>query len=393
MAARPGSGDDPSMGKMRLVPLATLALATLPCAAEDDPVTLYGRVYATVESVRADGAAPRLVRVSDQSSRLGVKGAEQVAPGTKVFFQLETAFQPDQNDTTFAGRNSGVGLQNAAGSFLLGRWDVPFKVANYDVDVFGDFTIGAFSMALQGSGVANVNGQFNRRDQNVVQYWSPVLSGFQLKLTYAANEARSATANPRSEGGTLTWTRGGIYAGYGYHELRDQPYGIYTNVAPVMPAVLTTGSVQVGRQVGQSVFAAFDVGPLRFGADYQEFKRTDPVAPAVPTPATVTGFSKQKAWMGNVTWKLGAHKLMYQYLQTKGGIQQARDAVYTPASPGCDVNAIAWQYDFSKRTFVIAQYVRVRNNPTATCTLGQNPLALVAGQDPDGYSIGMHHIF
>ena len=373
--------------------LLVASVPALPCLAEDDPVTLYGRVYATVESVRADPGVASHARVSDQSSRLGVRGTETIAPGTKAFFQLETAFQPDQNDTTFAGRNSGVGLVNAAGTLLLGRWDVPFKVANYDVDVFGDFTIGAFSMALQGSGVAGINSQFNRRDQNVVQYWSPTLAGFQLKLTWAANEAKTATANPRSEGGSLTWTRGPVYAGHAYHQLRDQPYGIYTNVAPTLPAVLTTGTIQVDKQQGQSVFAAFDVGPLRFGADYQEFKRTGPVLPDRVLPGTVVGFSKQKAWMGNVTWKLGAHKLMYQYLETRGGIQQAASAALTPADPKCDVNALAWQYDFSKRTFVIAQYVRVRNNATSMCTLGQNPLAVVAGQDPEGYSLGMHHVF
>ena len=383
------------MNRKTLALAVIVACAAPACLAEDDAVTLYGRVYATVESVQASGepAVARRTRVADQSSRLGVRGTETLAPGTKAFFQLETAFQPDQNDTTFAGRNSGVGLINAAGTFLLGRWDVPFKVANYDVDVFGDFTIGAFSMALQGSGVAGVNGQFNRRDQNVVQYWSPTWAGFQAKLTYAANEGRTATANPRSEGGSLTWSKGPVYVGYAYHELRDQTYGIYTNYAPVPPAVLATGSVQVAKQVGQSVFGALDVGPLRFGLDYQEFKRTGPVTPAVATPSTVVGFTKQKAWMGNATWRIGAHKLMYQYLETKGGVQQAFDPAYSPGEPKCSVNAVAWQYDFSKRTFVIAQYVRVRNNATATCTLGQNPLAIVAGQDPEGISLGMQHVF
>ena len=386
------------MARLIRIPLLVLAAAALPCVAEDDPVTLYGRVYATVESVQAKGApgvpdVERRTRIADQSSRLGVRGTETLAPETRAWFQLETAFQPDQNDTPFAARNSGVGLQNRAGTFLLGRWDVPFKVANYDVDVFGDFTIGAFSMAMQGSGVAGTDGQFNRRDTNVIQYWSNVLAGFQLKLTGSANEGRTATANPRSEGGSFTYAKGPLYAGYAYHQLRDQPYGIYTNVAPSLPPRLTTGTVQVDKQTAQSVFAAFDVGPVRLGADYQEFRRTGPVLPERILPGTVVGFSKQRAFMGNVTWKAGAHKLMYQYLQTKGGIQQAATAALTPPDPKCDVNAVAWQYDFSRRTFVIAQYVKVRNNATSMCTLGQNPLAIAAGQDPEGVSLGLQHIF
>jgi predicted porin len=366
------------------------ALAASTCAAQTaDPVTLYGRVYVTVESVEARGApeVPDRMRVSDNSSMIGVRGSEALGGGTSAFFQLETQFRPDENTTTFANRNSGVGLRNAFGSVLLGRWDTPYKWVNDDVDVFDDFTIAAYSMVLQGSGIANVDGQFNRRDQNVVQYWSPKLAGFELRLSYSANEGKSATLDPKSEGASLTWAGGPFEFGASYHELRDQPFGIYTNAA------LGTGSVTLGKQTGASIHGIARFGALRLGAAYQEFRRKDPVLPAVIGPSTVVGFDRQQALLANAMWSFGAHHLMYQYGETRDGGQRNADAALTPASPRCRVHAAGYRYDFTRRTFLIAEYVRVDNNATATCTLGQNGLAIAAGQDPRGASIGLRHAF
>ncbi len=97
-----------------------------------------------VRVVEAKGGASPVVRrerVSDQASLLGVRGTEDLGGGLSAFFQLETAFKPDQNDTTFAARNSGVGLQGAWGSVMMGRWDTPFKTTTIAIDPFGDLTL------------------------------------------------------------------------------------------------------------------------------------------------------------------------------------------------------------------------------------------------------------
>ena len=394
--------------------LATLlaAACAAPCAwaQTGDPVTLYGRVFVTVESVDAKGdlgtptagvcqpptcvkALPRNNRVSDQASYLGVRGTETLGGGLKAFFQLETQFKPDQNDTTFANRNSGVGLQTRVGSLLIGRWDTPFKWANGNVDPYDDLTIGALESVLQGSGIAGVTGQFDRRDQNVVQYWSPDWGGLGVRLSYSANEGRTATTNPQSQGASVVWKNDNIYVGYAYHELKDQSFGIYTNTAPVQPAVLAIGSVNVGKQTANSVFATLKFGAIKVGLDYQEFKRTSPTLPATMLPGTVVGFEKQKAWLGNIVWTIGNHQLSYQYMKMKDGGQQAFNPAYTPLSPDCDMNAFGWQYNFSRRTFFLMQYVTIKNNATATCTFGQNPLTVNPGQDPQGFSLGLRHIF
>src|SRR5258708_2439402 len=160
----------------KLIALAVAGACVAPAAMAQtaNPVTLYGRVHVTFESVEATGAGPlsRRNRVSDQASLLGVRGTEDLGGGLKAFFQLETAFKPDQNDSTFAGRNSGVGLQGGWGSVLLGRWDTPFKIATTAIDPLGDVTLGGYTAAMTRSGVRGVTGQFGRREPNHMDVWS-----------------------------------------------------------------------------------------------------------------------------------------------------------------------------------------------------------------------------
>ena len=89
----------------KLIALAVAGACVAPAAMAQtaNPVTLYGRIYATFETVQATGGTGADVtsrnRVSDQASLLGVRGTEDLGGGLKAVFQLETAFKPDQNDS------------------------------------------------------------------------------------------------------------------------------------------------------------------------------------------------------------------------------------------------------------------------------------------------------
>ena len=358
-----------------LIALAVAGACVAPAAMAQtaNPVTLYGRVHATFESVEATGGAAgvanvvRRNRVSDQSSLLGVRGTEDLGGGLSAFFQLETRFKPDQNDSVFANRNSGVGLQGGWGSLLLGRWDTPFKVVTGAVDPFGDVTLGGYSAAMGGRGLpGSFNGgvdpgaQFDRRDQNVVQYWSPSWAGFAFRASYAANEGRTATANPRRASGSITYTGGPLYVGLAADQMKDNPY---------------TGTALLNKQEGAAVFGNFTFGPIKLGALYEEFKRTN--------------YGKQKAMMGNVVWTVGSNQFIYQYQQSKDG-QISGSAL---SQPKCTVNSVGYQYNFSRRTFFLGQYTKVENNQEAACNFGANELPIAKGQDPKGISVGLRHIF
>ncbi|HUP96297.1 MAG TPA: porin [Usitatibacter sp.] len=346
--------------------LIALAVAGA-CVASDamaqtaNPVTLYGRAYLTLESIEAKGSTPlaRRSRIEDQSSLLGVRGTEDLGGGLKAFFQLETAFRLDQAGTAFANRNSGVGLQGGWGSFLMGRWDMPFKVATIAVDPFGDLTIGGITVAN------NDQGNFDRRDPNVVQYWSPNFGGFAFRLARQVNEAKTATTDAYNQGANVTFTRGPIYAFLAYEEHKDI-------------------SATVREEKGYAGGGSFAFGPVKLGALYEEFKRN---------PFSGDGFHKRKSWLANVVWTLGNNQFIYQYQNSEGGNRATVDAttLAVATSGDCDVNSVGYQYNFSRRTFLLAQYVRVENNETAGCGSGQYGSA--TGADPRGFSLGLRHVF
>jgi predicted porin len=343
--------------------LAGACIAPAAMAQTANPVTLYGRVYVTVESVEAQGGAtpvPRRIRVQDEASLLGVRGTEDLGGGLSAFFQLETGFKPDQNDTVFATRNSGVGLQGAWGSFVIGRWDTPWKVTTIVADPFGDLTIGGITDALSGSGVSGVVGLYDRREQNNIQYWSPNWGGFAVRVSYMANEAKTTTVNPQSNGASVTYTGGPVYVGYAYHEFKDVAF------ATVTPA----------KQHGNALFGTVTFGPIKLGAVYEKMART--------------GFQNQTAWMGNITYTLGNSQFIYSHSKDKDG------SLTTAAiQAACKVDALGYQYNFTRRTFFLAQYVKIDNNDAGTCNFGATPgpLTAAAGQDPQGVSLGIRHIF
>jgi predicted porin len=357
----------------KLIALAVAGACVVPAAMAQtaNPVTLYGRVYVTLESVEADGPAgtaslARRNRVSDEVSFLGVRGTEDLGGGLKAFFQLETAFKADQNDSAFAARNSGVGLQGNWGSVLLGRWDVPLKVTVDAIDPWGDVTIGGITTALNGSGVRGQAGEFDRREQNNVQYWSPTWGGVAVRLSYMANEGRTATLNPRSNGASVTWTGGPAYVGYAYHELYDTAFG-------AAPSTVTTPQKQ---NIG-ALFGTVAFGPLKFGAAYEKIKRTN--------------FTDQKAWLGNVVWTMGNNQFSYQYSKANDG-----EVSTIATQPECKVNVVGWQYNYSRRTMLMAQYAKIQNNVTGTCNFGSSPGPIttnIAGQNPKGVSVGIRTIF
>jgi predicted porin len=337
--------------KLIALAVAGASLAPAAMAQTANPVILYGQVNVTLESVEAKGggtAVARRTRIEDQSSRLGVRGTEDLGGGLKAFFQLETAFRPDSNNTTFAARNSAVGLQGGWGSVLIGRWDMPFKSAATAIDPWGDITIAGLT------GVMSDGGNFDRRDQNVGQYWSPTFGGFAFRVAATANEGKTATLNPRDTGASVTFTRGPVYAFLVWEEHKDV-------------------SVTLPKEEGYGGGGSFAFGPIKLGAGYHEFKKTN--------------LTKQKAWMGNLTWTLGNNQFIYQYMQAKEG------AASGTAQPDCKSNSIGYKYNFSRRTSFIAHYVKVDNNDTASCNFGSNRLAAAAGQDPQGVAVGLLHNF
>lgn len=335
----------------KLIALAVVGATVAPAAMAQtaNPVTLYGRVYVMFENVKADGlAGGSRNRITDGSSLLGVRGTEDLGGGLKAFFQLETAFETGNSaGNTFATRNSGVGLQGGWGSFLMGRWDSPYKSATIAIDPFGDLTIAGITSAL------NDRGNHDRRTQNVVQYWSPNMGGFAVRLSHGVNENKTATLNPKEWAASATYTRGPVYAFLTYEKIEDQ------------------GGFADDKGIAGGGSVTF--GPIKIGAQYQQYDKT--------------GRDKEKAWMANLIWTVGKNQFIGQYQTIEDGGPQG-----AAHRPECDVKSLAYQYNFSRRTFFIALYTEVDNDHGANCRFGAGDIG-GAGVDKEGFALGIRHVF
>jgi predicted porin len=350
----------------KLIALAVAGACVAPTAMAQtaNPVTLYGLAYITLESVEARGSGgttvPRRNRVTDQSSRIGIRGTEDLGGGLKAFFQLETGFAVDAVQSTYATRNSAVGLQGTWGSILAGRWDTPMKQATGSVDPFQDNQLGDLTAATLRQG------GFSLRPDNVIQYWSPTIAGFGLKGMYVANEGKTTvqgtatSANPSMYGGSLTWAGGPVYAGYAYEKHKNF---VATTITPLVD------------EEGQVVTASVQVGPVKLGANYGEYKRTNTV--------------KQKSYLAAAEWRIGLHGLIATFQSSKDGGSN----VPGTAQPRCDVPSVGYKYYWSARTFLIASYTRVNNKTGNLCNFGQAPLTITGDQDPQGVSLGLRAAF
>ncbi len=409
----------------KLIALAVAGACVAPAAMAQtaNPVTLYGRVHATFESVEAtagtfaatggaaNAAQVRRNRVSDQASLLGVRGTEDLGGGLKAFFQLETGFKPDENNTTFAVRNSGVGLQGGWGSLLLGRWDTPYKTVTTAIDPYGDVTLGGWIAAMNGAGMNGLTGAnaLDRRDQNVVQYWSPSWGGVAVRLSYAANEGRTSAncagrpaapvqgCNPRSNGASVSYTGGPVYVAYAIHQLKDQPTNslqFTLNAAGTAVTAVAFPTLTPLKMTGNELVGTFTFGPIKIGGAYEKIKRGDTGVALVT--GNVTGFSDRKAWAANIVATFGNNQIIFQYQKAQDGgvrVQGAPGIAIFVTEPTCKVMSPGYQYNFSRRTFFLAQYTKIDNNVTGTCNFAANPLTPVLGADYKGVSLGLRHIF
>jgi predicted porin len=342
----------------KLIAMAVAGACVAPAAMAQtaNPVTLYGRIYVNFQSVEAGGSGTPIVRrnrVEDHNSYLGVRGTEDLGGGLKAFFQLETQFKADQNDTTFANRNSGVGLQGGWGSILLGRWDSPMKTTQTAVDPWGDNELGDIT------GAALRQGGFSQRWQNTVQYWTPNWAGFAARLMYVANEARTSTINPRATGASLSYTAGPLYLAYAYEKHQE------------LVGATATDNVD---EKGNAFAGAFTFGPVKLSGQYGEYTRT--------------GTEKQKSFQVGMDWFFGNNHILGSYSKSKYG------GASGGAQPECKLAAVGYRYDFSRRTSFMANYTKVDNETGNLCNFGQSALAgIAAGQDPKGVSVGVRHVF
>jgi predicted porin len=106
---------------------AALGLAfAAPVFADSSNVTLYGRIHQALDHQSVDAGGVETggnFTVQDVSSRLGVRGTEDLGGGLSAIFAYEFAVDSDNGAGITGGRHAYLGLKGSYGTFVVGQLD------------------------------------------------------------------------------------------------------------------------------------------------------------------------------------------------------------------------------------------------------------------------------
>jgi len=181
--------------------LLALALASGFVLAQTAPqVSIYGKVREYQESYTA-GTASALTRLTNDSSRLGVKASSDVGEGITATAIIETGVAMDApSATTLGDRTATFSLSNNLGSLSMGRdkHSVVRVLDNYDAFDNAYGTIAATIHSAQGS-----------RLQNGLFVNTASIAGFTGQYVMANSET-AGTTNVQT--GSISYTLGPVSA-------------------------------------------------------------------------------------------------------------------------------------------------------------------------------------
>ena len=384
----------------KLIAVAVAGVLAAPAVMADNSVTIYGVADVGLEQVEAKGATAGAAsdvagksRVTSNSSYIGFKGQEELGGGLKAIWQIEQAIDIDDGGGStktngFATRDSFVGLSSAAaGKVIMGRITTPTRAVASKLDVFpGQAGIGADTAILGNTGQANKQGDlaFDTRKQNSVGFESAKIAGMTLSAAYIANESRTNSNNPWGWGAGLTGGWGPVTAMFAYEEHRGAD-GLNGNN---MTAASAHGSLDTNYRIG----LGFSQSGLTLNAIYEMMELRGGNATAMG--AGVTELSRDAFWIGG-KYAMGKHEFRLAYAMALAA-DQTKDFETTEVKDSeAQQISVGYGYNFTKRTQVYGVYSTVENDAGAAFDFGpsKSKTNAAAGADPEGFSIGVRHLF
>ena len=338
---------------------ATLAalVAVSAAASAQSNVTLFGVLDVNARYVKnGDLKIKSLSGNGINTSRLGVRGFEDLGDGLKAGFWLETGLNVDtgtQSDSTrFWNRRATVSLLGNFGEVRLGRDYTPTYTGYSDYDVFGDNGVAASGKFDSSLGTARDTGT---RADNMVSYFTPGnLGGFYGRASVAAGEG---TAGKKYYGGRAGYAAGPLDVSASYGQ---------TTVAPLLGD---------DKFKTADVGASYDFGVVKAMGYYTQSK-----------------FASQKI----ASYSIGAI-VPIGVGQLKAAYTHANASGTNAAGTSVDANdanqfAVGYIYNLSKRTAIYTTAAYVKNKGAATFAVASTP-TMAAGAKSTGAEVGLRHSF
>jgi predicted porin len=378
--------------------------ATTPApAAGDRPSMLTAASYTGAND-------PRRTRITVGTTHWGFRGYEDLAPGLRAVWQLESGFQIDQNTGPGLGaRNSKIGLANPAwGEFFMGQWDTAYKDislpvnplrAGYVLDrtaITGNpgFQVGNTTTQFTRIG-AKPDASFDRRQGNSLNYWSPTLGGFSFRLQHSVNEGRGAVVaggqviSPTVNSVSVVWSWGQLSLRYGYEEHRDY-FGL-TQLGGAGAA--GTVANPHSKDSGHKFVWLWRIGNTRFTGLVEQLKYTNEDT----TGGNVREF-KRNSWYAVLEQFFAANRqsVFASYGQAaNGSCERVGPIACLTTDLGAKYLTLGYIYRFSKRTEGVVYYYRLDNKRSGQYSPGPmvNGATIAPGADTVGAGLGIIHVF
>jgi predicted porin len=375
----------------------------------DSVVELYGKVYPELISPHGSGATEvgtatcticgaaagsnaiiKRTEMESSNSRFGVRGHEKLGKGLKAIYQLETQFLVDSNTTSFAQRDSFVGLNHDAwGTVKLGRMDTPFKEYGDDVSFLGvssgNFTSTSGIFRHIGFGTQNNAARFHERRVNVVQYESPSWGGFDFKAQWSTNENKTDTRDPHVVSMGAKWESGpfAVLAGY---EIHYDLFGLSLNV----PTTMRNNNDQSVRSKDQAASIAFKykigVHQFEFDANRKKYEEPNSIAGRV---RSYQNNAYEVIW--EARWS-NQWRTAVEYVKATAGKCSVVDRDCNTGGLDGSQFQIGVAYHFSRRTYLFLMAALVKNGYSAVYNNSAQQAPNV-GEDIRQIGLGIHTAF
>jgi predicted porin len=408
----------------KVMAVAVAGVLAAPAAfAQTSNVQLYGRAVLGLDYYKAEGSNNPVnatqgvdndrkgrLRVFDNSSRVGLRGTEDLGNGLRAIFQIETGVNIDNGNNTgqggqnnassgfWASRDSFVGLDSNFGRLTFGRQSIYWAngvnaqfAANYintEIPWTNGTSMGRIHSGALGSATP-------ARVSNVVQYTTPTFAGLNATLSYSPNfqeavqnEGAGTDTDGRIWGATVRGEWGPFYAQVDYADVQGNSLS-----APVVNPVRLDGAAwKVGASWGYLPGA-------RIGVIWVYSEANNAVG--------LTTGNKVHQQGATINWEhtFGNFQVMAQF----GWLDNLKGCNGDAGTVSCnDTGAMAYmvggRYFLSKRTWLFASWNMTsnENNQFADYTGGAiTSTNLPAGggptypygADPQVWAIGIFHQF
>jgi len=302
---------------MKKTLVAIAALTLVGAVSAQSSVTLYGRIDASIGSVKTEvngvttTDAGALIRSGGHTgSRWGLKGSEDLGGGLKANFQLEQGFNIDDGAASSVRqfhRAAWVGLSGGFGAVTVGRqYDITDNMYGmYDASGYSGYSAMNYSFN-KGSG-----GDFIGRQDNAVMYSAPSMGGFGVTAMWAPGENKTSAVSAGSNVGVMAnYANGPIGAGIGYQSNKA------TGATSATTNTVFGGSYQLA---AAKLYGMYQMSktPSVVGAPKDNGWHLGVVVPVGPTTVTAAYASEKTKFAGVETTNNKALSLMVQYKLSK----------------------------------------------------------------------------